>query len=88
VHYDRTKHIEIDWHFIKEKLEKGIIQIPDVPSQKQMADLLIKGLATIRFEDLVCKMGMMDIYSPDWGGVLTYEIQGERESNCPWLLLE
>ena len=34
VQHDRTKHIEIDRHFIKEKLEKGIILIPYVPSKK------------------------------------------------------
>ena len=68
--HDRTKHIEIDRHFIKEKLEKGIIQIPYVPFEKHVADLLTKGLTTRRFEDLVCKLGMIDIHSLDWGGML------------------
>jgi len=64
VQHDRTKHIEIDRHFIKEKLEKGIIQIPYVPSEKQVADLFTKGLPVRKFEDLVCKLGMIDIHSP------------------------
>ena len=34
VQHDRTKHIEIDWHFIKEKLEGGIICMPFVPSDQ------------------------------------------------------
>ena len=34
VQHDMIKHIEINWHFIKEKLEKGIIQIPYVPYEK------------------------------------------------------
>ena len=33
VQYDRTKHVEIDKHFIKEKLEKKIISIPHVKSE-------------------------------------------------------
>lgn len=64
VQHDKTKHIDIDQHFIKEKLEKGIIQMPYVLFEKQVSDLLTKGLATRRFEDLVCKLGLMDIHSP------------------------
>ena len=88
VQHDRIKHIEIDRHFIKEKLEKGIIQIPYVPSEKQVADLLTKGLATRIFENLICKIGMIDIHSPVRGGVLPCEIQEKEESSLPRLLLE
>ena len=64
VQHDRTKHIKIDRHFIKKKLEKGIIQIPYISSEKQVDDLLTKGLATRRFEYLACNLGMIDIHSP------------------------
>ena len=43
VHHDRTKHIEIDRHFIKEKLDRGIICLPYVKSASQIADILTKG---------------------------------------------
>ena len=33
VHHDRTKNVEIDRHFIKEKLESGLICTPFVPSK-------------------------------------------------------
>jgi hypothetical protein len=36
VHHDRTKHIEIDRHFIKEKLDGGIICLPYVKSASQV----------------------------------------------------
>lgn len=42
VHYDRTKHMEVGRHFIKEKIEDGTICMVYVPSSKQVADLLTK----------------------------------------------
>ena len=42
VHHDRTKHIEIDRHFIKEKLDGGVICLPYVKSASQVADVLTK----------------------------------------------
>jgi len=42
VQHDRTKHVEIDRHFIKEKLEAEIISFPFVRLELQLADVLIK----------------------------------------------
>nr|GEZ36571.1 putative copia-type protein [Tanacetum cinerariifolium] len=42
VQHDRTKHIEVDRHFIKEKLENGIIELLFVRSKDQLADILTK----------------------------------------------
>ncbi|GJW62311.1 hypothetical protein Tco_0111646 [Tanacetum coccineum] len=44
VQHDRTKHIEIDRHFIKEKLEAEVITLPFVRSQDQLADILTKAV--------------------------------------------
>lgn len=44
IQHDRTKYVEIDRHFIKEKLENRSICIPYIPSSQQVADVLIKGL--------------------------------------------
>jgi hypothetical protein len=41
VQHDRTKHVEIDRHFIKEKLDRGIICMPYVSSTSQVADGLM-----------------------------------------------
>lgn len=64
VHHDRTKHIEIDRHFIREKLEQGALQIGFVKSVDQPADVLTKGVNVVSFEKLCSKMGPIDIFAP------------------------
>ena len=63
IQHDRTKHIEIDRHFIKEKLEEGVVCMSYVPSKHQLADILTKELNSSMFHDLVFKLGMEDICS-------------------------
>ena len=63
IQHNRTKHIEIDRHFIKEKFEEGVVCMSYVPSEHQLADILTKGLNSSMFHDLVFKLGMEDIYS-------------------------
>lgn len=65
VQHDRTKHVEIDRHFIKEKIDHGIIIVNHVPSCHQTADILTKALPRHTYEDLRTNLGMIDIYHPD-----------------------
>jgi hypothetical protein len=44
VQHDRTKHMEIDRHFIKEKIDNGIMCLPFVRTTEQLADIFTKGL--------------------------------------------
>ena len=44
--HDRTKHVEVNKHFIKEKLENGLICMPYIPTIEQVADVLTKGIPT------------------------------------------
>nr|KYP41064.1 Retrovirus-related Pol polyprotein from transposon TNT 1-94 [Cajanus cajan] len=64
VQHDRTKHIEVDRHFIKEKLDSGMICTPYVSTQNQLADILTKGLNCTHFERIISKLGMENTYSP------------------------
>ena len=64
VHHDRTKHVEIDMHFIKEKLDEGILQISFVKSGDQLADVLTKGVNVVSFMKICSKMGLLDIFAP------------------------
>ena len=63
IQHDRTKNIEVDRHFIEEKLEEGIVCMSYVPSEHQLVDILTKWLNSSMFHDLVFKLGMEDIYS-------------------------
>ncbi|KAB1212816.1 Copia protein [Morella rubra] len=64
VHHDRTKHVEIDRHFINEKIEEGIIKMLYVPTCLQTADILTKALPRKVFDDLSSKLGLINIYRP------------------------
>ena len=44
-HY-RIKHVKIDRHFIKEKLEAKIVKLPFVKSKVQLADVLTKAVSS------------------------------------------
>ena len=44
IQHDKTKHVEVDRHFIKEKLKVKVIYIPYVPTEEQLTDVLTKGL--------------------------------------------
>ena len=46
IQHDQTKHVEVDRHFIKEKLEARIIEAPHVSSQEQLVDLLTKAVSS------------------------------------------
>ncbi|GKD45130.1 ribonuclease H-like domain-containing protein [Tanacetum coccineum] len=48
IFYERTKHLEIDLHFVREKILKGVIKTVKVESANQIADILTKGLDTIQ----------------------------------------
>ncbi|GJZ89527.1 retrovirus-related pol polyprotein from transposon TNT 1-94 [Tanacetum coccineum] len=58
VKHSRTKHNNIRYHFIKEHVEKGTIELYFVGMEYQLADLFTKALPKERFEFLVHKIGM------------------------------
>ncbi|GJY00862.1 integrase, catalytic region, zinc finger, CCHC-type containing protein [Tanacetum coccineum] len=58
VQHSRIKHIDIRYHFIKDHVEKGTIEIYFVRTEYQRADLFTKALPKKRFEYLVHRIGM------------------------------
>ena len=64
VQHDRTKHVEVDRHFIKENLDRKIIKFPFVQSEDQLADILTKAVSGRVFNSSIGKLGMFDIYAP------------------------
>nr|GEZ72381.1 hypothetical protein [Tanacetum cinerariifolium] len=58
VQHLRTKHIDVRYHFIKEKVKKGIVELFFVGTEYQLADLFTKALPVERFQYLVRRLGM------------------------------
>ncbi|PKU65059.1 uncharacterized protein LOC110111181 [Dendrobium catenatum] len=56
VFHARTKHIEIDFQFIRQHLLTGNIRIQHIESQEQIADILTKSFSSSRFDYLVSKL--------------------------------
>nr|GEX28242.1 putative ribonuclease H-like domain-containing protein [Tanacetum cinerariifolium] len=61
VQHSRTKHIAVRYHFIKEHMEKGTIELYFVKTDYQLADIFTKALPADRFNYLVCRLGMRSL---------------------------
>ncbi|GJS94576.1 retrovirus-related pol polyprotein from transposon TNT 1-94 [Tanacetum coccineum] len=72
VQHSRTKHIDVRYHFIKEQVEKGIVELFFVGTEYQLADLFTKALSEDRFKYLVRRLGMRCL-TPDELEVLAIE---------------
>ncbi|KAJ9543964.1 hypothetical protein OSB04_023671 [Centaurea solstitialis] len=60
VQHTRAKHIDIRYHFIKDHVERGTIELYFVNTEYQLADLFTKPLDEKRFNFLISKLGMYD----------------------------
>ncbi|KAJ9539084.1 hypothetical protein OSB04_031817 [Centaurea solstitialis] len=60
VQHSRTKHIDIRYHFIKDHVEKGNVELFFVESERQIADLFTKAFDEKRHYYLLSKLGMLD----------------------------
>jgi hypothetical protein len=60
VNHERTKHIDIRYHFVREKVEEGIVQVEYLETEEMLADILTKGLARDRHQKLCKKIGLCD----------------------------
>jgi hypothetical protein len=67
VHHDKSKHIAMRHHFLREKVEDGSIDLSDVPSASNIADLLTKSLPADTFTRLCELLGVIRL--PMHGGV-------------------
>ncbi|XP_021760552.1 uncharacterized protein LOC110725373 [Chenopodium quinoa] len=58
VQHQRTKHIEMDIHFVREKVALGQVRVLHVPSRYQIADIFTKGLPQLLFDDFRNNLGV------------------------------
>jgi hypothetical protein len=61
VFHDRSKHIDVKFHFIRECVGNGDIELKFAGTQEQLADILTKPLAKERFQQLREKIGVIKL---------------------------
>ncbi len=64
VFHERTKHMKVDCHFIRQKIELGCITTSFINSSDQLEDILTKSLQGAPIEYICNKLGAYDIYVP------------------------
>ena len=74
VFHERTKHIEVDSHFIREKIASGCMTTSFVISNDQLVDIFTKSLRGPKIKYICDKFGAFDLYALAWGGVLRFSL--------------
>lgn len=59
--HERTKHIEIDWHLVREKIQDGVVTPIHINSKDQLVDLLTKTLTKQNNHKLLQGYGLLDL---------------------------
>ena len=64
VFHERTKHVESDYHFVREDIIRGYVKPFHVASKDQLADILTKALGKKEFDVFLHKLGFKNLYVP------------------------
>uniref|UniRef100_A0AAV1TJL4 Copia protein n=1 Tax=Peronospora matthiolae TaxID=2874970 RepID=A0AAV1TJL4_9STRA len=56
--HKRTKHIDIRYHYVLEKVESGEVALEYCPTQDMLADLMTKSIAAVQFENIRDRLGI------------------------------
>ena len=59
VFHDKSKHIEIKYHYIKDMVQRGAVKLQHVATEEQIADVLTKPLARVKFEYFRENLGVL-----------------------------
>ena len=61
VFHDKSKHIEIKYHYIRDMVQTGVVKLQYVAMKEQIADALTKPLARVKFGYFREKLGVLQI---------------------------
>ena len=62
--HDKSKHIEINYHFIRDMVMKGGVKLEYIATNEQVADVLTKPLDRLKFEYFREKLGVIENVVP------------------------
>jgi len=61
---ERTKHLDIDCHLVREKIQAGVMRLLPITSEHQTTDVFTKASGPRQFHECIIKLAMVDIYQP------------------------
>ena len=65
--HDKSNHIEIKYHYIRDTVQRGAVKLQYIATDDQIADVLMKPLARVKFEYFMEKLGVLQIKVPSKG---------------------
>ena len=83
--HEHTKHLDIDCHIVREKVQSGLMRLLTISTHDQQADIFTKALPFRSFVDFLPKVRMLDIFQHQLasGGVLEHSTVEKEEESSP-----
>ena len=61
VFHERSKHIDTRYHYIRDCIEKDMVEVKHVGTDEQVADILTKALGRMKFAEFRLKLGVVPV---------------------------
>ena len=80
VFHDKLKHIQIRYHFIRDMVQKGVVELHYIPTDDQTIDVLTKPLPRVKFEYFRRRLGVEECWN------ILYSSEGNNVFVLCWKL--